>query len=73
MTLFLNCESTCDLTDVAASMYDRKTVTQPFDTFNDVLRCPSVKKQVLWKVINLILRDLTLHYLKNYLSPKTII
>ena len=39
--IFLNCESTCDLTDVAASIYDRKMDARPFDTTNDILRCLS--------------------------------
>ena len=36
--LILNCERTCGLTDVPASMYDRKTDARQFDTINDILR-----------------------------------
>ena len=34
---FLNYESTYDLSDVQASMNDRKTAARPFDTIHDVL------------------------------------
>ena len=33
-----NCESTCDLTDVSASIYDIKIDARPFDTIHDILR-----------------------------------
>ena len=39
--IFLNCESTCDLTDVPASIYDRKMDFRPFDTTHNILRCLS--------------------------------
>ena len=35
---FLNCESTCDLTTVPASVYVRKTTARRFDTFNEIFR-----------------------------------
>ena len=34
---FLNCESTCDSTNVQASIYDRKMDARPFDTTHDIL------------------------------------
>ena len=36
LLIFLNCESTCDLTDVQASIYDRKMDARPFDTIHDI-------------------------------------
>ena len=36
---FLNCETTCDLTDVTASIYDRKIDARRFDTTHAILRC----------------------------------
>ena len=39
--IFLNCESTCDLTDVLASIYDRKRDGRPFYIIHDILRCLS--------------------------------
>ena len=39
---FLNFGSTCDLTDVPASINDRKTDARPFDTIYDILRCLSL-------------------------------
>ena len=44
---FLNCESTCDLTDVPASIYDRKMDARPFDTIRDILRCLSLVQSLL--------------------------
>ena len=35
---FLNCENTCHLTDIAASIYGRKMDARPFDTIQDILR-----------------------------------
>ena len=46
-THFFNCESTCDLTDVQASMYDRKTAGRPFDTIDDTLRSRSLVRSLL--------------------------
>ena len=43
---FLNCESTCDLTDVQASIYDRK-MARPSDTINAILRCLSLVQSLL--------------------------
>ena len=45
--IFLNCESTCDLADVPASIYDRKTAARPFDTIHDILRCLSLAQSLL--------------------------
>ena len=36
------CESTCDLTEVKASIYDRKYAARPFDSIHDILRCVSL-------------------------------
>ena len=33
----MNCESMRDLTDVPASIYDRKMDARPFDTIHDIL------------------------------------
>ena len=44
---FLNFESTCDLTDVQASMYERKTAARPFDTIHDILRSLSLVQSLL--------------------------
>ena len=43
----LNGKSTCDLTDVPASMYGRKTTALPFDTIYDILRSHSLAQSVL--------------------------
>ena len=45
--LFLNCERTCGLTDVPASIYDRKTAARPFDTNHNILRCLSLAQSLL--------------------------
>ena len=45
--IFLNCESTCDLLDVPASIYDRKMDARPFDTINDILRGLSLAQSLL--------------------------
>ena len=34
---YLNCGSTCDLTDVLASIYGRKTAARPFETIHNDL------------------------------------
>ena len=39
--LSLNCERTYGLTEVPASIYDRKTDARRFDTIHDILRCRS--------------------------------
>ena len=39
---FLNCESTFDLTDVPALIYDRLKGARPFDTIHEILRCLSL-------------------------------
>ena len=47
---FFNCESTCDLTDVPASIYDRKINARPFDIGRfqkDILRCLSLVRFLL--------------------------
>ena len=36
--LFFNSESTCNFTDVPASIYDIKIDFRPFDTIHDILR-----------------------------------
>ena len=43
----LNCENTCDLTYVTASIYDRKTAARHFETFHDILRSLSLVKSYL--------------------------
>ena len=45
--IFLNYESTCDLTDVPALNYDRKMDARPFETIQDFLRCLSPVKSLL--------------------------
>ena len=60
MALFLIiCEITCDLTDVSASIYDRKTTARRFDTIPDILPPLSSKQSVLkgqnvpiWRIRN---------------------
>ena len=42
---FLNSESSCDLTDAPASMYDRKTAAGPFDTIHDILQFGAISSQ----------------------------
>ena len=44
---FFNCESTCNLTDVQASIYDRKMDARPFDSILDILRCLSPVQSIL--------------------------
>ena len=44
---FFNYESTCDSTDLPASIYDRKMGARPFDTIYDILRCLSLVKPIL--------------------------
>ena len=44
---FFNCESTCDFTDVSASIYDRKAPARTFDTIHDNLRCLSLVQSIL--------------------------
>ena len=39
--IFLNCESTCDLTVFPTSIYGKKTETRPFDSDHDILRSVS--------------------------------
>ena len=36
-----------DLTDVPASLHDRKTVARPFDTIHDILQCLSLVQSLL--------------------------
>ena len=45
--IYLNCESTCDLTDVQASIYDRKMDAQSFDTIDDIQRFFSLLQSLL--------------------------
>ena len=45
--IFLSCESTCDLGDVSASIYDRKTAARPFDTIHHILRSLSFAEALL--------------------------
>ena len=42
-----NCESTCDLEDVPASIYDRKINAQTLETNHDILRCLSLMQYLL--------------------------
>ena len=44
---FFKYESTCDSTDVLASMYDRKTAARSFDTIHDILRSLSLAQYFL--------------------------
>ena len=46
LKLFLNCERTCGLKDVSASIYDRKTDARPFDTIHDILRFLSLAQSL---------------------------
>ena len=47
MSLILfNFESKCDLTNVSASVYDRKIDARPFDTIHDILRCLSLAQSL---------------------------
>ena len=57
--IFLNCESSCDLTNVRASIYERKIDARPFDTTHDVLRCLSFvqslfkdRNERIWRIGN---------------------
>ena len=45
--ILFKCESTCDLTDFQASIYDRKIDARPFDTIHDILRCLSLVQFLL--------------------------
>ena len=56
---FLNCESTYDLTNVPAAMYDRKTAARTFDTFHVILQSLSLKQSLpkdqntpIWRIGN---------------------
>ena len=64
LTLIIRClnfyESTCDLTDVTASIYDRTMDAPPFDITHDILRCLSFVQSLLkyldppiWRIGNL--------------------
>ena len=44
---FLNWESTCDLTDVQAPIYDRKTAARCFDASHDIFRYLSLAKYTI--------------------------
>ena len=44
---FFNCGSTCDLTDVPVSIYDRKTVDRPFHTIHDILQSLGLAQSLL--------------------------
>ena len=44
--IILNSECTCDLTNVAASIYDRKIAVQTFDTIHDILRSLSLAQSL---------------------------
>ena len=57
--IFLNCKRMCDLTDVLASIYDRKMDARPFDTIHDILRCLSFVQSLfkdentpIWRIGN---------------------
>ena len=45
--IFFNCESTCDFTDITASIYDRKMDARLFDNIHDILRCISLVQSLL--------------------------
>ena len=45
--LFLNCERTYGLTEVPASIYDRKPDARCFDTIHNILRCLSPAQSLL--------------------------
>ena len=45
--IFSNCERTSDLTNVPASIYDRKVDTRPFDTIKFIVRCLSLVQSLL--------------------------
>ena len=47
LMIFPNYESTFGLTDVPASIYDRKTAARPFDTIHDILRSLSLVQSLL--------------------------
>ena len=47
LLIFSNCESTCVLTEVPASIYDRKTAARPFDTIHDILWCHIIVQSLL--------------------------
>ena len=56
---FLNCESTCDLKDVPASMHHRKTAARLFDIIYDILRSlsltqylPKRRNAPIWRIGN---------------------
>ena len=68
---FFNCERTCDLTDVTASSYDRKTDARPFDTIHNILQCVNLVQSILrdrnvpiWRIRN--------RRVKSYLSTNII-
>ena len=44
---FFICESTCDLTDVQPSMYDRKTAARPFKIIHVIIRSLSLAQTFL--------------------------
>ena len=44
---FSNCESTCDLSDVPSSIYDRKIAARSFGNTHDILRCLSLVQSFL--------------------------
>ena len=50
---FLNCESTCDLTDVSASIYDRKIDARPFDTIHDIQRFHGLVQSIGNRLVNI--------------------
>ena len=46
-TIFLNFLSTCDLIDVADSIYERKIVARPFDTIHGIQQSLSLAQALL--------------------------
>ena len=44
---FFNYESTCDSTDLPASICDRKTAARPFDAIHDILKSLSLAQSLL--------------------------
>ena len=45
--IFSNCEILCNLTDVPASIYDRKRAGRRFDTIHDILRSLRLAQSLL--------------------------
>ena len=53
----MNCESTCDLIDAQALIYDRKIEARHFDTIHKILKCCAARTDGLTLTIENLVMD----------------